>query len=957
MKIRYFFTVLILSFQFGYSQTNASSIWPLTSNQNPTIGGNVNAKPQYLMNMQVNYTNGIQRSSPSGTAGSWPLETTENSTRYMEFAITPVGGNILTVNSISMILYTNSGSGMRVNVYYSKDADFTTRFQIGSTYTLTSTELTTPNVTATPNIIVNQNETLYVRVYPWYTSSTTGKYLIVKNVTISGTTVPSISILPSTLNMSGFIQQSASVPSTPKTYKLSGSNLTNDVIITPSQNFEISADDGLHWVGHNNSLTIPVSEGIILHQPRQILVRLKADTAGEYSGTLTHVSANALDVVIKLYGVFIANEPTIPSLLSVDSITGTTAFLSFTGGNGSRRIVAICEGTTMAWRPTDAVPLYGVSGNYQQAINQGDGTKIVYDGSESSCFVTHLQSNKTYTVAVFEYNVATGNSYNYLTSNFSLITFTTLIVPSLSLSPSSIDFGSVLVNSSSVKTYVLTGQYLKANDTVKIIATDNFSIAKEGTDLFSQQLSLPYSGTEFQTTIMVRFSKNTPGQYTGIIKNFGGNADTVFLNVRAKSVSTLVNTDEPVGFATLGKGTAGGSGGTEVFVKSAQQLADIMKAREGKSTTPLIVYISETLTGYSTQISVKRTANISILGVGNNAGFLGFGMKIVECNNIIVRNLTFADCHVDEKDALAIDNSYNIWVDHCTFTDSPSIDLSGSNHDGQLDVKNGSYNVTISYNRFSNHRKTCLLGHTTNQLSDTTMKVTYYRNWFDGTNSRHPRVRYAKAHIVNNLYSNITGYGVGVTCNGQIYLENNYFENTQYPVLISQVNDVEKTLSGDPVGYIKTVGNFTVNSGFVTEYTGNNDYWFYPSDYYTYSAVEGSEVKTLVQENAGAGIITIVTTIDRENQQQPKNLAVLQNYPNPFNPMTTILFTLPRTLKVTVKVFDLLGREVDELFNDVVQMNVQYCVQFNASRLPTGIYVCRVDAGEIKLTRKLLLVK
>ncbi|MEJ2546078.1 MAG: polysaccharide lyase family 1 protein, partial [Calditrichaceae bacterium] len=221
-----------------------------------------------------------------------------------------------------------------------------------------------------------------------------------------------------------------------------------------------------------------------------------------------------------------------------------------------------------------------------------------------------------------------------------------------------------------------------------------------------------------------------------------------------KNIKKIAADDEPIGFASLNDGTTGGAGGDTIIVTNIQQLVDTLKPREKNVTDPLVIFVSGTLSGYDDMIDIKRTANVSLLGLGDNAGFQGSGVKIVESTNIIVRNLTFADCTVEEKDGLTItEESNNIWIDHCTFTDSPASDPDGDDHDGLLDIKHGSYNITISYNYFNNHRKTALFGHSESETGDVNMKATYYCNWFDGTYSRHPRARYGKVHLLNNLYA------------------------------------------------------------------------------------------------------------------------------------------------------------------------------------------------------------
>ena len=81
-----------------------------------------------------------------------------------------------------------------------------------------------------------------------------------------------------------------------------------------------------------------------------------------------------------------------------------------------------------------------------------------------------------------------------------------------------------------------------------------------------------------------------------------------------------------------------------------------------------------------------------------------------------------------------------------------------------------------------------------------------------------------------------------------------------------------------------------------------------------------------------------------------------QNYPNPFNSTTQIEFTLPSTQRVTLRLYDVLGREVAVMMNEI-QTAGQHRLTFDASGLPSGVYLCRLEAGEMMQTRKMVLVK
>ncbi|HEX2867699.1 MAG TPA: T9SS type A sorting domain-containing protein [Ignavibacteriales bacterium] len=86
------------------------------------------------------------------------------------------------------------------------------------------------------------------------------------------------------------------------------------------------------------------------------------------------------------------------------------------------------------------------------------------------------------------------------------------------------------------------------------------------------------------------------------------------------------------------------------------------------------------------------------------------------------------------------------------------------------------------------------------------------------------------------------------------------------------------------------------------------------------------------------------------------NYRLSQNYPNPFNPATTISYTIPKASHVELKVYDMLGREVQTLVNKELSAGT-YKAEFNASRLPSGMYIYSIQAGEFRDSKKLLLVK
>jgi hypothetical protein len=94
----------------------------------------------------------------------------------------------------------------------------------------------------------------------------------------------------------------------------------------------------------------------------------------------------------------------------------------------------------------------------------------------------------------------------------------------------------------------------------------------------------------------------------------------------------------------------------------------------------------------------------------------------------------------------------------------------------------------------------------------------------------------------------------------------------------------------------------------------------------------------------------------REPPKFPKAFRLEQNYPNPFNPNTTIKYELPKSSVVRLSVFDILGREVSVLVKERKDAGVHE-VKFDGSNLASGVYFCRIQAGNFAATKRLLLLK
>lgn len=98
------------------------------------------------------------------------------------------------------------------------------------------------------------------------------------------------------------------------------------------------------------------------------------------------------------------------------------------------------------------------------------------------------------------------------------------------------------------------------------------------------------------------------------------------------------------------------------------------------------------------------------------------------------------------------------------------------------------------------------------------------------------------------------------------------------------------------------------------------------------------------------------TSIKESENEIVSSFLLYQNYPNPFNPSTLISYSIPQSGFVTLKVYDLLGNEVATLVNEN-ELAERYEVEFNASKLSSGIYLYKLQAGSFVQTRKMILLK
>jgi len=249
--------------------------------------------------------------------------------------------------------------------------------------------------------------------------------------------------------------------------------------------------------------------------------------------------------------------------------------------------------------------------------------------------------------------------------------------------------------------------------------------------------------------------------------------------------------------------------------------------KKGKDTRPFIIRLIGNITDMTVMeggdVVIENSNNASsyltLEGVGTDAVANGWGVRLKSASNIEISNIGVMNCNSTAGDNIGMqqDNDH-VWVHNCDlFYGNAGSDADQIKGDGALDNKTSTY-ITLAYNHFWDSGKASLLGLSEGTTSG--LYITYHHNWFDHSDSRHPRVRYYSAHIYNNYFDGVSKYGSGSTLGSSLFVEGNYYRNSKYPMLTSlqgsdiwdeanQVNNAGTmgTFSGEAGGSIKAFNN------------------------------------------------------------------------------------------------------------------------------------------------------
>lgn len=345
------------------------------------------------------------------------------------------------------------------------------------------------------------------------------------------------------------------------------------------------------------------------------------------------------------------------------------------------------------------------------------------------------------------------------------------------------------------------------------------------------------------------------------------------------------------GWAGMEGGTRGGADAAPSAVHTVATRAELLAALATPAApSARIVQVRGTLDmadGAKPGV-VRLPSNTTLIGLGEDAGFVNASLVVSNASQVIIRNLSIRNpCDPAPKwdpqdgahgnwnsvyDGITVFSSHHVWIDHNSFTDAPTTDGQAPRengmvkqcHDGALDITGGSDFVTVSYNHFALHEKNTLVGASDSAVGDEGhLRVTFSNNFFDHVSSRAPRVRFGQVHLLNNFHKGSRkhaeyahGYSVGIAKQARVIIDANAYDIEG----ARGCSDAMRNPGGSDTGAVLDRGS-QLNGKPLAECGLPGDVgWSVP---YTFTALPAADVQPNVMSNAGAGHLGLLRPAPR----------------------------------------------------------------------------------------------
>jgi hypothetical protein len=227
--------------------------------------------------------------------------------------------------------------------------------------------------------------------------------------------------------------------------------------------------------------------------------------------------------------------------------------------------------------------------------------------------------------------------------------------------------------------------------------------------------------------------------------------------------------------------------------------------------------------------------------------------------------------------------------------------------------------------------------------------------WLSSNNGGNwTRIMYDQSVLIiavsgNNIFAGTRSHGIYLSTNNGSNWAQIAFSNCMITSLAINGNNIFTGVNNNNGIYLSTdngVSWIQKNQGFGTGALPQIGAFFFKNNY-IFVTTSASVWRRGLSE---------ILAVESTSTEVPTSFSLSQNYPNPFNPGTKIKFQIKDARLVTLKVYDIFGKEVTTLVNGKLKAG-EYDVTFNGSGLPSGIYIYKLTAGDFKAAKKMILVK
>ncbi|MCX6120874.1 MAG: choice-of-anchor D domain-containing protein [Ignavibacteriales bacterium] len=1011
------FVVGILFFAESYGQS-ASATWALTVDTTVIISGSISAPGQVLstssdttQTMTIkDFTGGgaynpAERLYLNGTY--WPQETAQNDGRFVQFSISPQSGKALTIRSVAMNLgcYGTNGHFL-ANIYYSLDSTFAARTKLNaSALTVVDIRTTPPApLSYTLSTVVNDEQTFYVRIYPWYnTTPSATKYICPSQVVISGTTasigLPSISVFPTQLAFGG-VKVGAS---SEKSYTLSGTLLnpvSDTITVTAPSGFSLTTLSGSAYA---SSLKLAYTGGIL--SDTTIYVKFSPGQEIAYSDTIRNNLGGATAGVVGVSG------NGLPAA-AISGIYVSTTGSDTSAGTYAQPFLTILKAISTA-QLGDTIFVRG--GRYMLSTTIG----ISKSGTSTQRYCLHTYQNERPILDFSGMAVSSSNRGIQLSGNYWYFKGFDIYSAgdngmNISGSNNIIEFCALYENHDSG---LQLGGGASYNQIINCDSYYNADPSQGNADGFSPKLDVG-TGNSFYGC---RSWQNSDDGYDGYLRP-SNNITTTYENCWAFMNGYLKNW-------TVGAGNGNGfkTGGSDdktlmhnVVLKKCLSFDNLVKGFDENNNRGSMTLYNCT--------AFRNNPNFGMPGPVNTDSD-----KVMTLINCI--DYSGISSSVIMSTAVQTTNSWQgFYVTADDFAASSGLDTSGvrgpRNEDGSLPVLN--FMRLNSESDLVNHGTNVRLPFIGQQpdlgcyetiVTDTAgFSVSTQSLNFDSvyvgdfrddsiavTNTGTLPLNIDIVISTNPKFSAVPTYGIaGVgstmwihikfspsavgTQIGKIILHHNA-SNLQDTIIVNGVGGLvpvpifsitPRTLNfgSIAIGDSKKDSVLVANPGTATLQINtiastNARFTFHPLTMTLAPSISAYLILTFSPQDTVNQIDTLVLTHNAATVQDtiflsgrgevlvnvdsviyaPIRYMLTQNYPNPFNPSTTLQFTVAKKGMATVDVLNVLGQDIAQLFSGRMEPGQLYSIRFDASRFPSGIYFAVFQSGGQRFVKKMVFIK